>query len=385
MKVIVSSPIAAILLAAAAAALLTSCDRGGSPPPAAQPDGPASGFGVFACEACAGVVAFRPGACPRCGGVLRPLKTAIANACLQHAAIVRAEPDLCPVCERPLKPIAVALAWRCPEHDEERRLAPGECRRCRQPLEESFERMPHGDHNPRHGGRFFMAADQWHHLEGALVAPGEFRIWLYDDFTRPLAASLARGRIEAGPAGERRELAPAAGDEFLAALLSPAPALPLEVTAFLRFEEGGEEHRFDFRFDAWSVEESPPLAGAPAGGVSAVAAGIDAAALSVPELLRQIEVRARSLGPLIAERRFQEIYGPALEAKDLALALEARKELFEGRDAARARRLRAAIRSVVRGAWLLERAGDVGDGAGVSAAKEVFDAGVESLRRGLAD
>jgi hypothetical protein len=33
----------------------------------------------------------------------------------------------------------------------------------------------HFDHNPKHGGIFFMSMDYEHHLEGVLLPPGTFR------------------------------------------------------------------------------------------------------------------------------------------------------------------------------------------------------------------
>lgn len=46
----------------------------------------------------------------------------------------------------------------------------------------------HGDHNPKHGGLVFTAADSRHNIEGKLVAPGRFCIWLYDEYTQPISS-----------------------------------------------------------------------------------------------------------------------------------------------------------------------------------------------------
>src|ERR1700733_3997865 len=40
-------------------------------------------------------------------------------------------------------------------------------------------RLPHQNHRPQHGGQFFMAEDNIHHLEGVLIAGGTLRIYLY--------------------------------------------------------------------------------------------------------------------------------------------------------------------------------------------------------------
>src|SRR5688572_11264910 len=44
------------------------------------------------------------------------------------------------------------------------------------------------DDKPKHGGRFLMAPDTSHHVEGTLPDATTFRLWLYDEFSVPLAA-----------------------------------------------------------------------------------------------------------------------------------------------------------------------------------------------------
>src|SRR5271165_5179838 len=51
------------------------------------------------------------------------------------------------------------------------------------------EQKPHSNHNPQHGGVFFMALDNQHHLEGVLLEAGIFKVYLYDAFTKPLSAA----------------------------------------------------------------------------------------------------------------------------------------------------------------------------------------------------
>lgn len=59
----------------------------------------------------------------------------------------------------------------------------------------------HMDHNPKHGGIFFMAANNIHHLEGAYTQGGTFRLYLYDSYTKPVDPSQvkeAKGNIYRG-------------------------------------------------------------------------------------------------------------------------------------------------------------------------------------------
>lgn len=59
----------------------------------------------------------------------------------------------------------------------------------------------HQDHEAKHGGIFFMAMNQEHHLEGVFIRPGIFRIYLYDAYTKPLSKSKikeATGTVQVG-------------------------------------------------------------------------------------------------------------------------------------------------------------------------------------------
>src|SRR5690606_31939173 len=46
--------------------------------------------------------------------------------------------------------------------------------------------VAHMNHTPIHGGQFHMADNLFHHVEGTMPSPGEFRVYFYDDFRRPI-------------------------------------------------------------------------------------------------------------------------------------------------------------------------------------------------------
>lgn len=101
--------------------------------------------------------------------------------------------------------------------------------------------VPHADHAARHGGVFFMAPDGFHHLEGTLQG-NEFRLYFYDNLTRPADARKFLARVGARP------LVPDARGEYLKLTLNQALVNPVKVTATVRFRPDGAEQIFDFTF-----------------------------------------------------------------------------------------------------------------------------------------
>ena len=129
--------------------------------------------------------------------------------------------------------------------------------------------LAHGDHNPQHGGQFFMAADSWHHIEGAYPSPGVFRLYLFDDYTKPLAAdriAAVKARVvtkeETNPQTfESREvtavpLTPSPDGPYLEAAIDAVP-LPASLIVQASFTAGSKDQRFDFTFTEHSVASAP--------------------------------------------------------------------------------------------------------------------------------
>jgi hypothetical protein len=151
------------------------------------------------------------------------------------------------------KPISAGMAnlaidgFACPMACEKDRVyqQPGKCPVCRMKLEEHKAGVTaHADHTPKHGGVFFMAPDNWHHLEGTLVSERELRIYLYDNFTQPISAAGYSGDLKLQPVdaddmelGEPVTLpiTPAEGNPYLVAQLPESARLPFQSEAWLQF------------------------------------------------------------------------------------------------------------------------------------------------------
>ena len=94
------------------------------------------------------------------------------------------------------------------------------------------------------------------------------------------------------------------------------------------------------------------------------------------EILNELKGKDTEVRELVARGDFGAVWVPAFRAKDLAIALEPHLAHLasEKRDAGE-----PALARVVRGAWLLDAAGDVGNRQQVEAAYSTFTAGVSDV------
>jgi hypothetical protein len=268
---------------------------------------------------------------------------------------------------------------------------------------------PHGNHNPQHGGQFFMAPDNWHHIEGTYPRDRVFRLYLYDDYARPLSAADMR-RVQArvvtretyDPATRRTTeisafaLRLSRDGAYLEARVDRA-AMPAEMTAKVRLKPDAPEYRFDFTFPALTKEPAAPAvaraatpprpaaakaSAAPAPAPVAVAPDSDPALTPTPipdtmaGIVEQLKIRDGQIRDLIRQGNFGAVWVPAFHAKDLAIALEP----HVGHLAPRARDAgEPAIQRVVRYAWLLDAFGDVGNRQQLETAHAAFSTAVTDV------
>lgn len=198
-----------------------------------------------------------PGLCPICGMELIPTRIDVAYTCPDHPAIMQGEPGVCPLDKRELVRVNVALHWEC-SGTRQPFTEPGTC-------EDGSGRKlvrdmrAHGDHNPRHGGSFFMAEDRWHHLEGTYPSANLFRLFLYDNFTRPISSEGMSGHVfvldQSNKVVGSFPMTRSSDGTTLEARLRNA-SLPLKAAALVKFDARTPEQRFDFTFNEYSA--NPP-------------------------------------------------------------------------------------------------------------------------------
>jgi hypothetical protein len=342
------------------------------------------------------VLESKPGTCPYCKLPLVPVRLDSAWMCPVHTTVTESSSGKCRMCGRQLVPVTVSLTWTCSADRATEHLEPGTCADGSPRIGRRTLRA-HGNHNPQHGGQFFMAPDSWHHIEGVHPAARVFRLFLYDDYGRPLAAAKVKdvaARVVTketfDPATRKTTelsafpLTPARNRPYLEARIDPA-TLPAEMTAKVRFGDDQPEYRFDFTFASLSKEPTAPTArpsvtqplSAPGSPAVAPAPTDPLTPLAIPTsmsgMLEQLRAREKQVGDLIARGDFAAVWVPAFQAKDIAIALEPHLGHLapEQRDAGE-----PALARVVRTAWLLDASGDIGNRAQIEAVYSAFKAAV---------
>jgi hypothetical protein len=387
-----------------------------APPPQALPEL------LYTCPMHADVLEDAAGTCPICKMKLEPVRieTDFWYACPIHAATLSKGPGLCPLDKRQKMPVVVTVHWACSQSPNQKLMEPGQCadgtaRR------EIHQIRAHGDHNPRHGGQFYMASDNWHHVEGTYPRGGLFRVFFYDNFTQPIDVSGFTARL-LDAKQQPIVLKPGAQKNTLEAALG-SDALPVKVALEVAFDKSQKANHFDFQFTTVSKEPQAPPRATPRPSTAAAIAGpeirdrqpaaaakaapVSTAAEAVPTLtscaanvnrsdvlllsealpkdraalLKLLGMCQTEVQTLIDTGRFGFVYQPTMLGKDIALALEANSTTLPER-----RRLQATegTRRMVLSAWELDLYGDLGNQQKLTEAYERFAAAVGDINAAYA-
>lgn len=223
-------------------------------PAAAPPLPPLS----YSCPMHPEVVDNEPGQCPLCGMTMEKVRLALVWTCPVHTDQTRFEKGECRICGRDLIRVTKAVSFTCPVHTTVNAMDPGKCPRCGRALVTKYTVRPHGDHNPKHGGSFFMVSNNWH-LEVTHPAASLFRLYIYDNYSKPFFPPGLTARVIelADPAGRRTDVSipfvRSSGRGYYEARV-PNAGTPATIAAKVRFEATDKEYRFDFMFPEYSQE-----------------------------------------------------------------------------------------------------------------------------------
>jgi hypothetical protein len=209
----------------------------------------------------------KPGICPnpKCKMQLVPVRLVSRFSCQTHPAVIREAPGKCPLDQKDLVQVTLSEFWTCPERPDDKLMAPKRCADGKNSAIK-YEVRAHGDHNPRHDGQFFMAEDAWHHLEGTYPEKGRFRVFFYDNYTRPLAPKAFTGSLDV--LGDKDRVLGSFplrlsrnGETLEASIKAPLDALPLKAAALIKLSPNVKEQKFNFVFAQYSKD---PAAATPA-------------------------------------------------------------------------------------------------------------------------
>jgi heavy metal-binding protein len=335
------------------------------------------------------------GACPICKMDLVPIRLDSVWTCATRPlVVVQDTPGRCAIDGTALVKVTAAISWSCPGSTQES-LAPGTCPDGT-PMQKKYASRAHGNHNPQHGGVFFMASDNTHHLEGAYLPTGVFRMYFYDEFTKPQKLAEVKNykatlMVKDARTGKETPYSLVQSGGYLQASIGKVP-LPAEMWANVKFAPDGKDNRFDFTFPAYSKEphaiagatmtKAAPVTTAPLvetlpapAAASPTSSGVDPALVplpipdTVPEMLAQLKTRTEQIRSFIDRGSFAAIYVPAFQAKDIALALDEHKAELS---AERRKVAEPAIARLVRSAYLLDAFGDIGNKQQISEAYAKF-------------
>lgn len=329
----------------------------------------------------------KKGTCHICGMALEPVRLVTMYTCPVHAVIEQPKPGKCRICARDLVQMTAALTFTCAGFRDISQIEPGKCPDG-SAMVARYAQRAHGDHNPKHGGIFFMAPDTWHHLEGTYPAAGRFRVFVYNDYSKPLSLAEARkvrGRVimKEGfdpKTGAARELASAPlvlarNGAFFEARIDPV-ALPAKLTAKISFRSDDKESRFDFTFAAFTKDLPASTPDALRSSQAEVRLKPDLTSAKPDALLGDLKAKQAEVAALVKSGNFAAIYVPALQAKDAALEVQTRHGGTAGIDHDA---LEGTVKQIVLAAYQLDTYGDVGDRPKVQEAFTAFSTAIWAL------
>jgi hypothetical protein len=324
----------------------------------------------------------KKGKCNICGMDLEPVRLVTVWKCPVHGVIEESKPGKCRICSRDLAATTMAMTWTCAANKQINQIEAGKCADG-SPMVARYAPRAHGDHNPKHGGIFFMAPDNWHHIEGTYPAAGRFRVYIYDDFSKPLPIDKAR-KVRARVVTKElfdpntkttRELASAPlvlarNGAFFEASIEKR-TVPTEMTAKISFIPGDKESRFDFAFASFSKDQPSPIAVPSDRSTQRSPAGPAGSSSALAALIADLKTREADVSSLVKTGSFGGIYVPALQAKELALQIQA--------SVPNQQRVEGPVRQIVLSAYQLDNYGDLGDREKINEAYVNFHAAVTAL------